>query len=374
MATIAEYLDLADAAYHGNPTNFSARWQIMRWKKGTWYGDGFQGGVFEDDKELVVAFAGTKGNLMTAPISQNSANARIGVFVIPNMAGAAKALVDWAEQNRGEKPVSIVGHSLGGALAQVVGAWSGLPFISLNGPGMAAHLKLSAFNVFKPRQLARSVNARRAGPPVGLCLNVKGDFVGSYGHKHIGEVKELTLETAERAHSIDAIRDALPQEDLTKQPWQLATWWPIQHSKAPALGAVAGYGSSLAELVLQHKVFQADRSAGGSGDTTTGSARPQSVTGSKSTGAFPKIEQDYDRLITKNERIGAKWIALSTWLASVTGATFDPPDSLGGAQPGPVAVHTDADRPVNLLPRPPASGSDEPAAVRRSESRPLPSE
>src|SRR5580692_6959430 len=149
MATIADYLEIADAAYHADPENrISARWQVRKWEKATWYGNGFQGGVFEDDSELIVAFSGTKGGLTSAPISQDSANARIGVLVIPNMAGAAKKLVDWAERNRGEKPVSIVGHSLGGALAQAIGAWSGHPFVSFNGPGMAAHLKVSAFNVF----------------------------------------------------------------------------------------------------------------------------------------------------------------------------------------------------------------------------------
>ena len=201
MATIRDYLDIADAAYQNDPEgHVPNRWRVRKTERATWYGNGFQGSVFESDEEVIVAFSGTKGGPMSAPVSQNSANARIAVLVVPNMAGSAKKLVRWAEQNCGGKPVSIVGHSLGGALAQVVGAWSGRPFVSLNGPGMEAHLKASAFNVFKPRQMARSIRARRKGAPVGLCLNVRGDFVGTYGKGYVGEVRELAPDAA-RTHA-----------------------------------------------------------------------------------------------------------------------------------------------------------------------------
>ena len=197
MATIRDYLDIADAAYQNDPEgHVPNRWRVRKTETATWYGNGFQGSVFEGDEEVIVAFSGTKGGPMSAPVSQSSANARIAVLVVPNMAGSAKKLVRWAEQNCGGKPVSIVGHSLGGALAQVVGAWSGRPFVSLNGPGMEAHLKASAFNVFKPRQMARSIRARRKAAPVGLCLNVRGDFVGTYGKGYVGEVRELTPDAA----------------------------------------------------------------------------------------------------------------------------------------------------------------------------------
>jgi len=94
----------------------------------------------------------------------------------------------------------------------VVGTWSGRPFVSLNGPGMEAHLKASSFNVLKPRQMARSLRARRKGAPVGLCLNVRGDFVGTYGKGYIGEVRELRPGAGEPTHGIDAIRDAIGGE------------------------------------------------------------------------------------------------------------------------------------------------------------------
>ena len=259
MATIRDYLDIADAAYQNDPEgHVPNRWRLRKTEKATWYGNGFQGSVFEGDEEVIVAFSGTKGGPMSAPISQSSANARIAVLVIPNMAGSAKKLVRWAEQNCGGKPVSIVGHSLGGALAQVVGAWSGRPFVSLNGPGMEAHLKASTFNVFKPRQMARSIRARRKGAPVGLCLNVRGDFVGTYGKGYIGEVRELRPDAGEPTHSIDAIRDALPQDDLAKQPWMLSASWPATRigNSVPRLGNVPSSGPSITEMIAPHPLFR----------------------------------------------------------------------------------------------------------------------
>ncbi len=295
---------------------------------------------------MIVAFSGTKGGPMSAPVSQNSANARIAVLVVPNMAGSAKKLVRWAEQNCGGKPVSIVGHSLGGALAQVVGAWSGRPFVSLNGPGMEAHLKASAFNVFKPRQMARSIRARRKGAPVGLCLNVRGDFVGTYGKGYVGEVRELTPDAREPTHGIDAIRDALPQDDLAKQPWMLSASWPATRigNSAPRLGNVPSSGPSLTEKDRPSPRVPARCGSGGSRSCGSAGWHPRSCdpeTGPASSAArcppglfgmsdhrldprrrWPKppeatdLDQDYDRLMAD----------VNGWLDSIgEGTTEDEP-------------------------------------------------
>ncbi|WP_342241227.1 hypothetical protein [Inquilinus sp. OTU3971] len=375
MATIRDYLDIADAAYQNDPEgHVPNRWRVRKTEKATWYGNGFQGSVFEGNEEVIVAFSGTKGGPMSAPVSQNSANARIAVLVIPNMAGSAKKLVRWGEQNCGGKPVSIVGHSLGGALAQVVGAWSGRPFVSLNGPGMEAHLKASAFNVFKPRQMARSLRARRKGAPVGLCLNVRGDFVGTYGKGYIGEVRELRPDAGEPTHSIDAIRDALPQDDLAKQPWMLSASWPATRigNSAPRLGNVPSSGPSLTERIAGHPLFRpgavpAGREAADVQDGIRDPAIPKPVLPRRpaapplapARSAPPPAEaaeatdldQDYDRLMAEVnvwlEDIGERtteeepavasagldetialadeWIALGAWLTSLTGI---PPRSL----------------------------------------------
>ena len=358
MATIRDYLEIAEASYQSDAANHvGSRWSLRKSEKATWYGNGFQGSVFESEQEVIVAFSGTKGGPLSAPISQNSANARIGAHIIPNMAGAAKKLVRWAEQNCAGKPVSIVGHSLGGALAQVVGAWSGRPFVSLNGPGMETHLKASSFNIFKPRQMARSIKARRKNAPAGLCLNVRGDFVGGYGKGYVGEVQELTPSAGEPTHSIDSIRNALTDGDLAKQPWMLSAAWPATRISAtvPRLGNVPSSGPILQELIAQ---------AGPPSHRPPGPARPPIQAAARavrlparpiqppSGSAEPStLDEDYDRLIgevdgwldsigegAKNDGpVSAaedtaernawadKWAANGAWLTSTTGIS---PESL----------------------------------------------
>lgn len=375
MATISDYLDIADAAYQDDPEgHVPLRWRVRKTEKATWYGNGFQGSVFEGDEEVIVAFSGTKGGPMSAPVSQSSANARIAVLVVPNMAGSAKKLVRWAEQHCGGKPVSIVGHSLGGALAQVVGAWSGRPFVSLNGPGMEAHLKASAFNVFKPRQMARSLRARRNAAPVGLCLNVRGDFVGTYGKGYVGEVRELTPDAREPTHGIDAIRAALPQGDLARQPWMLSASWPATRigNSPPRLGNVPSSGPSLTERIAHHAAFRpaavpAGRAAADLRDGIRDPAIPKPVRPHRpappplaparsapppaAAAEATDLDRDYDRLMadvngwldgigegTRDDEPAAEsagldetialadeWIALGAWLTSLTGI---PPRSL----------------------------------------------
>ncbi|MDB5400353.1 MAG: hypothetical protein QOF70_7683 [Acetobacteraceae bacterium] len=223
MADISDYLSLAEIAYtrRGSETPRISGWTAMDREYATWSGNGFQGVIFEGQEEVIVALAGTMGGVTTAPISQNSANLRIGLHIIPNMAGSGKQLVKSALGFG--KPVSIVGHSLGGALAQVIGAWTGRPFISFNGPGMARHLRLSAVNIFKPRQMRRSINALGSDEVVGVCFNVRGDFVGGFG-SHIGTLVELNaVATANGRHDLDTIRLSLGmlvnEEPKYWHPW-----------------------------------------------------------------------------------------------------------------------------------------------------------
>jgi len=229
MATFDEYVDMANAAY-GNatsPIDPPGSWDTQKREWATWYGDGFQGAIFKNDKEVVVAFSGTKGSLTTAPISQNTGNARIGVNVIPNLAGSAFAMVNAAKKLNPGKPVSLCGHSLGGGLAQVVGNWSGCPFVSFNGPGMKSHLKMSAFNLFKPQQMFRSATSKNTDDTIGICLTVKGDFVGEFGY-HIGwEVELPPAKNGQSAHSMDAIFAGIMNKQWRfKKPRDVYSIWP----------------------------------------------------------------------------------------------------------------------------------------------------
>jgi hypothetical protein len=219
MVTIARYLSLAEFSYDRDDNPGSINGFVVRRREfATVLGDGFQGVVHEGDDEVIVAFSGTLGGLLTAPISQTTADLRIGVNIIPNMAGSAKALVKAAAQTA--KPVSIVGHSLGGALAQVVGVWMGIPFISFNGPGMTTHLRMSAINVIKPRQMRRTLKAQPLAQANGICFSVMGDLVGNFGI-HVGAFVAVPWDGGRGSrHDLDAIRGGLG-ESIGREPW----WW-----------------------------------------------------------------------------------------------------------------------------------------------------
>ena len=226
MAALMKYLEIATDVYANKsdtPPTVTG-FQTQKFEYATWYGDGFQGGVFVNTKEIIVGFSGTKGSPKTAPVSQTSANVRIAVNVIPNMAGGAFDMVKWAKTIANGRPISIVGHSLGGGLAQVVGNWSGCPFISFNGPGMARHLKMSAFNLFKPMQMVRSIKSASTTDTRGICFYVTGDLTGTYGTP-VGWAVELEHEGANswtKFHGLGAIEDGLKKKGwLRKEPREI---------------------------------------------------------------------------------------------------------------------------------------------------------
>lgn len=226
MASLLKYLQIATDVYadkSDTPPSVND-FVTQKFEYATWYGNGFQGGVFVNKTEIIVGFSGTKGSPTSAPISQTSGNARIALHVIPNMAGGAFDMVNWAKSIAKGRPISIVGHSLGGGLAQVVGNWSGCPFISFNGPGMANHLKLSSFNIFKPRQMYRSIRSASTGDTRGICFFVTGDLTGTYGEP-VGWGVELEPEGATsllKNHGLEAVRSGIQKKGwLRNEPREI---------------------------------------------------------------------------------------------------------------------------------------------------------
>ena len=209
LATFDEYNDRANPA-HGNaasPIDPPTGWQSHKREWACWWGNGFQGAMFSNENEVVVAVSGTKGGLLTAPVSQNSADVRIRVNVIPDMAGGAYDLAKDARQLHPGKLVTLCGHSLGGPLTQVVGNWTGCPFISFNGPGMKTHPEMSAFSLFKPMQMLRSALSRRTTDTIGICFILKREFGTPVGWKV--ELPRRGEQDAFAAHGMNAVFNGL---------------------------------------------------------------------------------------------------------------------------------------------------------------------
>ena len=185
-ATLLDYAYMAAASY-GDPigdvlNKFQAspshgNWNIVGYQAGT-PANGFQGAIFESADEVVCAYKGSKGGIRdrtTTGYDDWSINdVQIALNKIPNQVPAATNFLNTAKHNAGNKPVSIVGHSLGGGLAQYVGYTESVRFVTFNAPGMRNNLPGNG--------------ALR--PVKGFNMILLTDPVGNFG-KHIGATERF---------------------------------------------------------------------------------------------------------------------------------------------------------------------------------------
>jgi hypothetical protein len=187
MPTLFDYAHLATAVYSIDDNAVTeylvkqgrSEWSVRVWQAGT-ASNGFQGAVLESDSEVVCAYKGTQ--LSGSTVRQDLLNdVTLAINLIPNQAMAAAEMVAAARCIAGRKPISLVGHSLGGGLAQLIGYFSGAPFVTFNAPGMLGNVELVPF-------LYRGTSP---GSPVrGFNMILLTDWIGNYG-RHIGKTERF---------------------------------------------------------------------------------------------------------------------------------------------------------------------------------------
>lgn len=134
MPTNATYAQLADAVYQDNPANMQLPqgWSFLRPSDPNLVG--YDGAAFKNNitGEIVVAHRGTE------PLTFDgdwTANFQMGTNQLPaQYQYAQQFLADVIAANPGAS-ISITGHSLGGALAQLTAAETGLPATTFNAYG-----------------------------------------------------------------------------------------------------------------------------------------------------------------------------------------------------------------------------------------------
>lgn len=201
MATVMEYAELADAVYDDDPAVDGWR-RIGFCPSGSGITQAFQGAAFTKNGETVFAFKGTSGGrdvmadikLATGMNTYQYSSAR--EFVVNTV-------------NHQRVNVSLCGHSLGGAIAQIIGNRMGLPFVTFNAPGVglfSRNLGETAATVFTGSGALRvagtissafmhPVQAARDTAAVfnvvsGANFRLGSDIVGSTG-VHFGRVIEI---------------------------------------------------------------------------------------------------------------------------------------------------------------------------------------
>lgn len=199
----ASYFKGAGQYYEDPPGHMVDDWTVQRWETGTWYGDGFQGGIWQNDTDVVVGCCGTNPKQKGKLLSDLSADARIVFRILPNQCSSARKMLRAAREIAAGRRLSVTGHSLGGGLAQVVGVWESVPFVTFNAPAMAHAIAVSHVNVFKPQVMARAWRSQKVSDTPGINVRIAGDIVSKSGGVfggHVGMIVDLSNATGGGAH------------------------------------------------------------------------------------------------------------------------------------------------------------------------------
>ncbi|HWA62375.1 MAG TPA: hypothetical protein VG939_13425 [Caulobacteraceae bacterium] len=134
MTSVIDLAQLSRAIYTGDT---ASGWSLVQ-LRAAWRGllsEGLQAGFYQGGGQNVVAFRGTNISLRVISAVQDvGADVGLGLGMNSNYFSAAQSFVEGLSVGRN---VVLCGHSLGGAVAQVVGNRMGLPFVTFNAPGVA---------------------------------------------------------------------------------------------------------------------------------------------------------------------------------------------------------------------------------------------
>ena len=231
MASILEYANLADAVYDDIP-NVDG-WTRKAFKPtGSGPHDSLQAAAYSKGGELVFAFKGT------ANMRDVAADLKLGTGMNTVQFGEAQDFVDSTGVGSSNL-VTVCGHSLGGAIAQVVGNRERMRFVTFNAPGVAVlssrrhgqramsmmtgtqalrigGMILSAFR--HPFQAAEDVGSAFYRVS-GLNIRLGKDVVGSWG-VHYGQLLEIpyaggSLDVAAK-HKMGTMIEALTDQGYDK--------------------------------------------------------------------------------------------------------------------------------------------------------------
>jgi hypothetical protein len=244
MATCLDYAKIAYAAYFTRVAQYSDSppghlvddWTVQKWEQGTLFGNGYQGGIWQSEKDVVVGCCGTNPKQKGKLAQDLLADLKIALKILPSQTKGALRMVKTAREIAGGRRVSVTGHSLGGGLAQVVGVVCEIPFVTFNAPAMrsameCANLGISGLSQLLPggffmrTAIGAAASCRQNSSP-GLNFRIKGDLVSSHfgggAGDHVGVCVDLDKPLPKGAHGKDNCWQAVLETD----------WWNIDPFEA----------------------------------------------------------------------------------------------------------------------------------------------
>jgi len=234
MANCLDYAKLATATYHARagqyyeakPGYMVDDWQVQKFKKGTLFGDGFQGAIYIKNNDVVVSCCGTNPGQKAKLMHDLVADLKIGLRMIPTQARSARDMVRKAKKMAGTRRVSVTGHSLGGGLAQVVAVQEGIPFVTFNAPAMKSAIAASKVTGMRASFLntllgytVKSASQLPQGQTPGLNFKLDSDRVSTHllDNDHIGVCVDmpniLNASGLLGAHGVDGCWQAILASD-----------------------------------------------------------------------------------------------------------------------------------------------------------------
>ncbi|MBK8977232.1 MAG: hypothetical protein IPM29_15075 [Planctomycetes bacterium] len=195
MASLLELARMANAVYDNSPA--VPGWVCTSFRAASGALDGFQAATFTKGGEVVVAFRGT------AQAMDGVADFKLGTGMNSTYFAAGEK---FAAPYQGRQNVTVTGHSLGGAIAQVVANRGGFLMATFNAPGVGVIASrnigesnplmnvvrtagMMASTLRHPMQAARDVTyALRPVRGVNLCL--ENDAISKIGN-HYGRVLRI---------------------------------------------------------------------------------------------------------------------------------------------------------------------------------------
>lgn len=210
MASILDFAVLSSYAYNtsgktgddskdGQKTRLPAGFSVTQWEVDA--GSGFAAVYCQRGNEVVIAYRGTNnlipggGDLME--------DIRIGRGRPPQTSKRANDLYLSVKQAFPSAQISVTGHSLGGGLAQMVAAISGVYGVTFNAPGMLDEA------LYYGARYARGAN-------VTNYRHRQDQVSGSLAGAHVGSVQILHMpnHTARWYNPIGGIQNALAAHSM----------------------------------------------------------------------------------------------------------------------------------------------------------------
>lgn len=220
MANLLELAKMSRAAYDENMGRgtVASGWSCSRFRRASGSLSGFQGAIFKKSGETVVAFRGT------AQAMDVVADLKLGTGMNTTYFDLGQQFASFASGPN----VIVTGHSLGGAIAQVVANRGGYRMATFNAPGVGVIASrnmlrsnplmnvvrlygMTVSAVRHPQQAVSDVlNTFRSVQGINLCL--ENDIVSRIGN-HYGKVKRIpgTSRNPKTEHGIKTVISVLEQ-------------------------------------------------------------------------------------------------------------------------------------------------------------------